>query len=66
MSSAGKSDKGSSTGLGCGVKGCKGNEHFEHFKFGLIKKNGEQVFDYDKKLGHYQAYVERQKTRKVA
>jgi hypothetical protein len=48
----------------CTSKGCKASahrfsfcdEHYEHFKFGLIKKNGEPVSDYEKKFGHYQAY----------
>jgi hypothetical protein len=48
----------------CASKGCKSSahrfsfcdEHYEHFKFGLIKKTGEQVSDYEKKFGHYQAY----------
>jgi hypothetical protein len=48
----------------CTSKGCKAtahrfsfcDEHYEHFKFGLIKKNGEPVSDYEKKFGHYQAY----------
>jgi hypothetical protein len=31
-------------------------EHFDHFKFGLIKKTGERVPDYDKKIEHYQAH----------
>ena len=48
----------------CASQGCKSSahrfsfcdEHYEHFKFGLIKKTGEQVSDYEKKFGHYQAY----------
>lgn len=42
------------------------DEHYEHFKFGLIKKTGEPVSDYEKKFGHYQAYLARQKASKVA
>jgi hypothetical protein len=48
---------------GCHAWGCKSQstrfnfceEHFDHFKFGLIKKTGERVSDYDKKIEHYQA-----------
>lgn len=32
------------------------NEHFEQFKFGLIRKTGEPVPDFEKKFEHYQAY----------
>ncbi len=39
------------------------DEHFDQYKFGLIKKDGENVPDYDKKLEHYQAY---KKKRQVA
>ena len=49
---------------GCHAWGCKGqaarfnfcDEHFDHFKFGLIKKTGERVPDYEKKIEHYQAH----------
>ena len=49
---------------GCHCWGCKKeasrfnfcDEHFDHFKFGLIKKTGEPVSDYDKKYGHYQSF----------
>lgn len=41
------------------------NEHYEHFKFGLIKKTGEPVPDYEKKIGHYLAYKKRS-AQKVA
>jgi hypothetical protein len=42
------------THIGCQYKGCKVDvwrfgfcpEHFEQFKFGLIKKTGEPVLDY--------------------
>jgi hypothetical protein len=46
-------------GVGCKASAHKFNfcnEHYDHFKFGLIKKTGEQVSDYEKKLGHYQAH----------
>ena len=60
---------------GCHSVGCKSQatsfnfctEHYDHFKFGLIKKTGEQVPDYEKKIGHYQAYKDKQvAARKVA
>jgi hypothetical protein len=59
---------------GCHAEGCKSaakrldfcDEHFEHFKFGLIKKNGQQVPDYEKKLGHYQDYLASRKMKKSA
>lgn len=59
---------------GCHCWGCKKegtrfnfcDEHYEHFKFGLIKKTGEQVSDYDKKFGHYQAFKARQGSQKAA
>ncbi len=44
---------------GCKSKSSRFNfceEHYDHFKFGLIKKTGEPVPDFDKKFGHYQAY----------
>lgn len=49
---------------GCHAEGCKASstrfnfceEHFDHFKFGLIKKTGERVSDYEKKIEHYQAH----------
>jgi hypothetical protein len=49
----------------CFAVGCKTNshrfnfcdEHYDHFKFGLIKKTGEPVSDYEKKIEHYQAMV---------
>jgi hypothetical protein len=42
------------------------NEHYEHFKFGLIKKTGEPVSDYEKKFEHYQAYKAKRSALKVA
>ena len=58
----------------CVAEGCKTtakrfsfcDEHYDHFKFGLIKKNGQPVSDYDKKFGHYQAWKERTVARKAA
>jgi hypothetical protein len=55
--------------LGCQSQGCKGKdvrfsfceEHFKQFKFGLIKKNGEPVSDYEKKFEHYQHWLKAQK-----
>jgi hypothetical protein len=41
-------------------------EHYDHFKFGLIKKDGQLVPDYEKKLGHYLAYKSKRGTHKVA
>lgn len=42
------------------------DEHYQQFKFGLIKKTGDPVPDYDKKLEHYQTFVDRQKSRQAA
>ncbi len=58
----------------CGVSKCKEKgkrfgfcqEHFRQFKFGLIKKNGQPVPDFEKKLEHYNAYQERCAAQKVA
>lgn len=42
-------------------------EHYEQFKFGLIKKTGELVSDWEKKTEHYEAYKARQQgARKAA
>ncbi|MEO5971113.1 MAG: hypothetical protein ABIQ95_14385 [Bdellovibrionia bacterium] len=41
------------------------DEHYEHFKFGLVKKTGEPVSDYEKKIEHYLAYKKRS-AQKVA
>ncbi len=51
----------------CGAEGCKHTdwkfsfcqEHYEQFKFGLIKKDGKVVSDYEKKFEHYQAFKSR-------
>jgi hypothetical protein len=58
----------------CACQGCKASAHrfsfcdlhYEHFKFGLIKKTGEQVSDYDKKIGHYEAWKQASTARKAA
>jgi len=42
-------------------------EHYEHFKFGLIKKNGEQVSDYEKKIEHFKTWkAKQQRAHRVA
>jgi hypothetical protein len=59
---------------GCFSRGCKVaakrfdfcEEHYDHFKFGLIKRTGEQVSDYEKKVEHYAAWKKKQVARKVA
>lgn len=59
---------------GCHSWGCKAqaqrfnfcDEHYDHFKFGLIKKNGEPVADYEKKIEHYLAWKNKRGTHKVA
>ena len=72
---SGRSVKGHNPGPdGCHCWGCKAQskrfnfcaEHYEHFKFGLIKKTGEPVPDYEKKFGHYQAMKSKQGAHKVA
>lgn len=48
----------------CHGQGCKSNstrmdfcdEHYDQFKFGLIKKTGQLVPDWEKKSEHYAAY----------
>ncbi|MCM0605184.1 MAG: hypothetical protein KA715_03770 [Xanthomonadaceae bacterium] len=45
----------------CTVTGCKTKpaqfsfclEHFDHYKFGLINKKGQQVPDFEKKFDQY-------------
>ena len=57
---------------GCFSWGCKKeakrfnfcDEHYEFFKFGLIKKSGEFVPDYEKKIEHYQAYLSKKSVQK--
>ncbi len=59
---------------GCHAQDCKSpekrfnfcNEHYDQFKFGLIKKTGERVSDHEKKLEHYQAFKARQGVEKAA
>ncbi len=69
--------KGKNTGPapgGCVSWGCKASatqfsfcaEHYDHFKFGLIKKTGEPVSDYEKKYGHFVAFKAKQGAKKVA
>lgn len=41
-------------------------EHYDQFKFGLIKKNGQMVSDYEKKSDHYRKFRDAQKKRGVA
>src|SRR5680860_209652 len=41
---------------GCKVQAARFNfceEHYDHFKFGLVKKTGEPVPDYEKKIEHF-------------
>lgn len=57
-----KKEVGAAMGGMCKFRGCKHTpskfsfcqEHFEHFKFGLINKGGEFVPDYEKKLDQFQ------------
>ncbi|OFZ83846.1 MAG: hypothetical protein A3K03_00725 [Bdellovibrionales bacterium RIFOXYD1_FULL_44_7] len=59
---------------GCQYENCKTKtnrfgfceEHYEQFKFGLIKKTGEPVPDYEKKFEHYAAYKTKRGAKKVA
>ena len=54
---------------GCKVTATQFNfclDHYDHFKFGLIKKTGEPVSDYEKKHGHYLAFKAKQGAKKVA
>ena len=65
---------GETTILGCTSKGCKTSvarfgfceEHYEQFKFGLIKKTGEPVSDYERKFDHYRLYRDRMIAKKKA
>ena len=58
----------------CFAVGCKAHskrfnfcdEHYEHFKFGLIKKTGELVSDHEKKFEHYKAHLAKNRVPKVA
>lgn len=59
---------------GCHCWGCKAQatrldfcaEHFDHFKFGLIKKTGEPVSDYEKKFEHFMAHKAKKGVQRVA
>lgn len=59
---------------GCHSWGCKRPEarfnfcaeHYDHFKFGLIKKTGEPVSDYEKKFEQYLAHTTKRGAHKVA
>jgi len=75
-----KGDQGNSGGapapaaLHCGAHQCKSkpskfnfcSEHYEQFKFGLIKKDGEKVSDYDRKFEHFLSYRDKRSAKKVA
>ncbi len=53
----------------CKVQATKFNfceEHYDHFKFGLIKKTGEPVADYEKKIEHYNAHQTKSKGKRGA
>lgn len=58
----------------CGCQDCKAyaarfgfcNEHFDHYKFGLINKKGEKVLDYERKFEHFTAFKAKQKTARAA
>jgi hypothetical protein len=41
-------------------------KHFDQFKFGLLKKTGEPVPDYEKKFEHYLAHQAKRSAQKVA
>ncbi|OFZ52790.1 MAG: hypothetical protein A2428_11635 [Bdellovibrionales bacterium RIFOXYC1_FULL_54_43] len=59
---------------GCNSWGCKAqahrfnfcDEHYDQFKFGLIKKTGEPVPDFEKKLEHYNAWKAKHSAHRVA
>lgn len=38
-------------------------EHFDEFKFGLLRKDGSQASDYERKFEHFQAYKRRSAER---
>ena len=58
----------------CAAQGCKKedkrfsfcDEHYEWFKFGLVKKTGEMAPDFDKKYEHFLAFQRKQGARKAA
>jgi hypothetical protein len=43
-------------------------EHFEDFKFGLLRKDGSRASDYDRKIEHFSAFQKRsaERIRKTA
>lgn len=59
---------------GCTAVGCKKpdaqfgfcSEHFDHFKFGLITRQGKKVPDFDKKFDHFMAMQQRMNVKKAA
>ena len=70
-----KKDASEAAAMGaCLGKGCKTKpsrfgfceEHYDQFKFGLIKKTGENVPDYDKKIEHYQDFKSKKGTHSAA
>ena len=69
-----KPSGGESKHFACLHKGCKSSvsrfdfceEHYEQFKFGLIKKTGEPVPDYEKKFEHYMAWKRKLSAKKAA
>lgn len=75
MGKPGAEKKDEKVGPGhCTAVGCKATEktfsfceqHFDWFKFGLLKKSGERVMDFDKKVEHYNAHRVRRGLPKVA
>ncbi len=78
MSNAGGKGKGApeaapgmckATSVGCKAKATRFDfceEHYDQFKFGLIKKTGEMVPDHEKKIEHYMAYKKRMGAQKAA
>jgi len=63
MAKDSKSPKAEKSSVGhCCFQGCKGDdskfgfcaEHYKYFKFGLVKKNGQKVSDFEKKFEHFQ------------
>lgn len=68
-----KKDKSTHLPGGCIVKGCKHapekqsfcSEHFEHFKFGIVKVDGTLAMDAEKKLDHFHRH-KMKKTKKPA
>ncbi len=58
----------------CQVEGCKTSPrrfgfcdpHFEHFKFGLIRANGDKALDYERKFEHFMTQKKRDSGAKKA